>query len=83
MKKYHHRPTLGVKSGNSRWTPYVDDMNFQDPVKRKDSDIRHAMLPTNAVACDMEKYTIPRDDFSLLDLASKLRRMSGGSSSAG
>lgn len=83
MKKYHQRPTLGVKSGNSKWTPYVDDMNFQDPVKRKDSDMRHAMLPTNAVARDTPKYTILANDFSLLYLASKLRSMSGGSSSAG
>jgi hypothetical protein len=32
MKKYHHSPTFGVKSGRSNWTPYVDSTNSQDPV---------------------------------------------------
>lgn len=31
MKKYHHSPTFGVKSGKRSCTPYVEGMNSQDP----------------------------------------------------
>ncbi len=31
MKKYHHNPTFGVRSGINRWNPYVDERNSQDP----------------------------------------------------
>lgn len=32
MKKYHHRPTLGVRSGRSRRTAYVAAKKSQEPV---------------------------------------------------
>lgn len=83
MKKYHHRPTLGVRSGKSRWTPYVEEMNSQEPVRRNDSDMKHAMLPRKADVLERAKKRMLGTDFSLLYLASKLRRMSGGSRSAG
>ena len=34
IKKYHQSPTLGVRSGKSRCTPYVDDKNSHDPAVR-------------------------------------------------
>jgi hypothetical protein len=33
MKKYHHNPTFGVRSGSSSGVPYVLAMNCHDPVK--------------------------------------------------
>jgi hypothetical protein len=36
MKKYHQRPTFGVKSGSRSWTPYVERRNSHDPVIRED-----------------------------------------------
>jgi len=45
MKKYHQSPTFGVKSGKSRWTPYVEDRNSHEPpVKMLDMYKYHAML---------------------------------------
>ena len=34
MKKYHHSPMFGVKSGMSNCTPYVEERNSQDPPAR-------------------------------------------------
>ncbi len=31
IKKYHQSPTFGVKSGRRSCTPYVEEMNSQDP----------------------------------------------------
>jgi hypothetical protein len=46
MKKYHQRPTLGVRSGTRRWKPYVADMNSQKfPVIRYDKPSSPEMLP--------------------------------------
>ena len=48
MKKYHQSPTLGVKSGKRRCTPYVDERNSHDPpVKRYEIYKNHAMLAKN------------------------------------
>lgn len=48
MKKYHQRPTLGVKSGSKRWTPYVDWRNSHDwPVNRYDMIMNHEREPMN------------------------------------
>jgi hypothetical protein len=30
IKKYHQSPALGVRSGTSNCTPYVEDMNCQE-----------------------------------------------------
>jgi len=34
MKKYHHSPTLGVRSDNVSWTPYVDTRKSHESVTR-------------------------------------------------
>ena len=44
MKKYHHSPTFGVKSGSSRWTPYVDARYSDEPVRTFERCKNHAML---------------------------------------
>lgn len=50
MKKYHHSPTFGVKSGRSRWTPYVDAKYSDDPpVRIFERWKNHAMLEKKAV----------------------------------
>src|ERR1700761_2122391 len=36
MKKYHHSPTLGVRSDSVSWMPYVEGRNSQDPMMRYD-----------------------------------------------
>lgn len=36
MKKYHHRPVLGVRSGNRSRVPYTEDKNVQSCRRKKD-----------------------------------------------
>lgn len=51
MKKYHQSPTFGVKSGRSRWTPYVDARySDEPPVKTFERCKNHAMLAEKAEA---------------------------------
>lgn len=58
MKKYHHRPTFGVKSGTNKWKPYVADTNSQKfPVMRYDRLSSAAMLQRNLIACRTMKTT--------------------------
>ena len=48
MKKYHQSPTLGVRSGKRRWTPYVEERNSHDPpIKIYEIYKNHAMLAKN------------------------------------
>ena len=45
MKKYHQSPTFGVKSGRSKWTPYVDARySDEPPVRVFERCKNHAML---------------------------------------
>jgi len=37
MKKYHQRPTLGVRSGRRRRTPYVAAKKSHEPVNEADT----------------------------------------------
>lgn len=34
MKKYHHNPTLGVRSVRVSWIPYVEERYSHDPVMK-------------------------------------------------
>jgi len=36
IKKYHQRPTFGVRSGRRSCTPYVEETNSHDPVIKED-----------------------------------------------
>ena len=57
MKKYHHRPTLGVRSGSRRWTPYVDMKNsVEPPVIRSESPKRAVMTAKNRAVCLRVKF---------------------------
>lgn len=52
MKKYHHNPTFGVRSGSKRWTPYVEARNSHElPVMRYDSPRRVATAAKKMVVC--------------------------------
>src|SRR5690242_550045 len=51
MKKYHHNPTLGVRSGKRRRTPYVAAKKSQDPVKRADAERSEPLTTAKAIMC--------------------------------
>jgi len=45
MKKYHQSPTLGVRSDNVSWTPYVDTKKAHESVTRYEAP----NIPSNAI----------------------------------
>lgn len=55
MKKYHHRPTLGVKSGSRSRTPYVAARNSQEPVRSAERYKRRARATANPKMWEREK----------------------------
>ncbi len=64
MKKYHHKPTLGVKSGSRSWTPYVEDRNSHDPVMREDICSSEYSEPPTAMAFPVTKLYIDSGFFN-------------------
>ena len=84
MKKYHHKPTFGVKSGSKSWTPYVEDRNSQDPpVNVLEMYSSH---PTPAEKMGIHVAKKPEVDggvFVFLARWSKQRMSTGGRRSAG
>jgi hypothetical protein len=52
MKKYHHSPTLGVRSGSNRCTPYVEYRNSHEfEVMKYDSPSNPAIAARNIPVC--------------------------------
>ena len=84
MKKYHHRPILGVKSGSSNCTPYVDARNSHEPpIRRLDM---YSSQPTPAVKIPNfwpANFHNERGRLSSSITLSKDRSMSGGRRRAG
>ena len=84
MKKYHQSPTFGVKSGRSRWTPYVDARySDEPPVRTFERYKNHAMLAEKT-----ETYVAIEKDavggvLESLAFRSSQRRIRGGSKRAG
>lgn len=61
IKKYHQSPTLGVKSGSSRCTPYVEAINSQDlPVRAYDVQSSQAVLAKKTPLCLIAKTLTAR-----------------------
>jgi hypothetical protein len=63
MKKYHHKPTLGVRSGNSRGVPYVELKNWVEPVKATERPRRPPSIAANPRICAMVNPTGLRASF--------------------
>ena len=53
MKKYHHSPTFGVRSGSRRRTPYVAARKSHEPVKRADAASRALHTAAKPSVCMM------------------------------
>jgi hypothetical protein len=51
MKKYHHRPTFGVRSGSRSRTPYVAARKSHDPVKKADAMSNAPRAATSPKVC--------------------------------
>lgn len=51
MKKYHQRPTLGVRSGSSRRTPYVDPRKSHEPVMKAEAESKAPIASANPSVC--------------------------------
>jgi len=84
MKKYHHSPTLGVRSGSRRWTPYAEDKNFQDPPARAlDIYNSHPILAENIDIYLAEKAAGEGAPFADFARWSKHSRSNGGRRRAG
>lgn len=78
MKKYHHRPALGVRSDSVSWMPYVRDRNSHElPVRTKDMPRRKpAQTATMATHLAPNVMALAVRRFS--GCRSKERRMRGG-----
>lgn len=82
MKKYHHNPTLGVKSESSKWTPYVDRKNSQEfEVIKYDNPSNPDMHTRNSPAY-FAAY-LEKDGVFDLFFASYASMITGGSSRTG
>lgn len=83
MKKYHHRPTLGVRSDSVSWMPYVRERKSHElPVRAKDMPrrrLRQIVVMAMHFAAKVATLAVRR--FS--GCRSKERRMSGGRSRIG
>lgn len=55
VKKYHQRPTLGVRSGRSSRTPYVALKKSQEPEMIADTTSKVPHTRTNAIVCTAVK----------------------------
>jgi hypothetical protein len=55
MKKYHQRPTFGVRSGSRRRTPYVAATNSHEPVIKAEAPSKAPMATTKVRVCVMMK----------------------------
>jgi hypothetical protein len=51
MKKYHQRPTVGVRSERSNRTPYVAVRNSQEPVSRAEIHSRPPLAAASPTVC--------------------------------
>lgn len=49
MKKYHHKPILGVRSGTRSWKPYVAGMKSHEPVMMYERASRIRMVEKKMV----------------------------------
>lgn len=78
MKKYHHSPTLGVRSGKRRRTPYVAAKKSHEPVKRADAASRAPLTAAKPNVCVMANAQGLGVDFVFAARASYKRTRSGG-----
>lgn len=79
MKKYHHKPTFGVKSGSRRCTPYVDDRNSQDPpVVRYDMYSSTDIPPAKKAECKAANDAALGGETLSVNRRSKQSKINGG-----
>jgi len=50
VKKYHQRPTLGVRSGSENWEPHVEAIQFRFPVIKVDMAARTMLYSAYSTA---------------------------------
>jgi hypothetical protein len=55
MKKYHQRPTFGVRSGSRRRTPYVAATKSHEPVMKAEVASKAPRATAKPTACVMIK----------------------------
>ena len=70
MKKYHHKPTLGVRSGSRRRTPYVAAKKSHEPVRKAEAASRAPTVAIRAAECMATKDQTFEVDFVLAVRAS-------------
>ena len=63
MKKYHHSPTFGVRSGRRRGVPYVDHKNCVDPVIIIEAYSKAPIVAANPATCETVNLTGFGDNF--------------------
>jgi hypothetical protein len=83
MKKYHQRPTLGVRSGSKRRTPYVAAKKSQEPVRKAEANSKAPTAAARPSVCAMIKEGRCGVEFFLRTLASYSRTIKGGKSRMG
>lgn len=83
MKKYHHKPTFGVRSGKRRRTPYVAAKKSQDPVREADAARSVPLTAARPSVCVIVNDQALGVDLVLAARASYRRMRSGGASRIG
>lgn len=83
MKKYHQRPTLGVRSGSKRRTPYVAAKKSHEPVKKAEPTSKAPIASARPSVCTMTNVGRCGVEFFLRTFASYSRTIRGGKSRMG
>ena len=83
IKKYHHKPTLGVRSGSKRRTPYVAARKSHDPVKKADTASNVPVTAVKPSVCMIVNDQALGVVFVFAARASYKRTRSGGKRSSG
>jgi len=83
-KKYHHRPTLGLRSERVNWTPYVETKKAHDEPKMEyDTRRRPDIVPAIAKQYRMRNPFADRTTCVSRTLQPCARRAKGGARSTG
>jgi hypothetical protein len=83
VKKYHHSPTLGVRSGRSSRTPYVASKKPHEPESSADANSKVPLTTTRPKVCTAVKTKALGAVVVFSERASYSRTSSGGNRRTG
>lgn len=83
MKKYHQRPTFGVRSGSKRRTPYVACRKSHEPVMKAEAESKAPIAAAKPKVWIMVKAHTSGLDFVFMVRESYSKTIKGGKRSMG